>query len=271
MSSKIIRSLVYLSATITFASLVFILVYIFSNGLPHLTADMFAWEFTPDNQSLMPALITTFIVLGLTLLIATPIGVFTGFYLVEYAKKGNKVVGAIRMATDTLAAVPSIVYGLFGMLFFVTFLGFQYSVAAGVLTSVIMVLPLIIRSTEEALMAVNDSLREASFGLGAGKLRTIFRVVLPVAMPGILAGVILASGRVIGETAALMYTLGTSSNLPTGLFSSGRTLALHMYVLSNEGIHVNQSFATGVVLILFVLVINGLSTFLSNKLTKGTK
>lgn len=271
MSSKIIRSLVYLSATITFASLVFILVYIFSNGLPHLTADMFAWEFTPDNQSLMPALITTFIVLGLTLLIATPIGVFTGFYLVEYAKKGNKVVGAIRMATDTLAAVPSIVYGLFGMLFFVTFLGFQYSVAAGVLTSVIMVLPLIIRSTEEALMAVNDSLREASFGLGAGKLRTIFRVVLPVAMPGILAGVILASGRVIGETAALMYTLGTSSNLPTGLLSSGRTLALHMYVLSNEGIHVNQSFATGVVLILFVLVINGLSTFLSNKLTKGTK
>lgn len=271
MSSKIIRSLVYLSATITFASLVFILVYIFSNGLPHLNADMFAWEFTPDNQSLMPALITTFIVLGLTLLIATPIGVFTGFYLVEYAKKGNKVVGVIRMATDTLAAVPSIVYGLFGMLFFVTFLGFQYSVAAGVLTSVIMILPLIIRSTEEALMAVNDSLREASFGLGAGKLRTIFRVVLPVAMPGILSGIILASGRVVGETAALMYTLGTSSNLPTGLFSSGRTLALHMYVLSNEGIHVNQSFATGVVLILFVLVINGLSTFLSSKLTKGTK
>lgn len=271
MSSKIIRSLVYLSATITFASLVFILVYIFSNGLPHLNADLFAWEFTPDNQSLMPSLITTFIVLGLTLLIATPIGVFTGFYLVEYAKKGNKVVGVIRMATDTLAAVPSIVYGLFGMLFFVTFLGFQYSVAAGVLTSVIMVLPLIIRSTEEALMAVNDSLREASYGLGAGKLRTIFRVVLPVAMPGILAGVILASGRVIGETAALMYTLGTSSNLPGGLFSSGRTLALHMYVLSNEGIHVNQSFATGVVLILFVLVINGLSTFLSSKLTKGTK
>ena len=175
------------------------------------------------------------------------------------------------MATDTLAAIPSIVYGLFGMLFFVTFLGFQYSVAAGVLTSVIMVLPLIIRSTEEALMAVNDSLREASFGLGAGKLRTIFKVVLPVAMPGILSGVILASGRIIGETAALMYTLGTSSNLPSGLFSSGRTLALHMYVLSNEGIHVNQSFATGVVLIIFVLVVNGLSTFLSNKLAKGTK
>lgn len=271
MSSKLIRGLVYLSAASTFTSLVFILLYIFANGLPHLNSDILSWNFTTDNQSLIPSLITTFIVLGLTLLIATPIGVFTGFYLVEYAKKGNKVVGIIRMATDTLAAIPSIVYGLFGMLFFVTFLGFQYSVAAGVLTSVIMVLPLIIRSTEEALMAVNDSLREASFGLGAGKLRTIFKVVLPVAMPGILSGVILASGRIIGETAALMYTLGTSSNLPSGLFSSGRTLALHMYVLSNEGIHVNQSFATGVVLIIFVLVVNGLSTFLSNKLAKGTK
>lgn len=271
MTSKLFRGLVYLSAALTFASLIFILLYIFINGVPHLNGEMFAWEFTTENQSLMPSLITTFIVLGLTLLIATPIGVFTSFYLVEYANRGNKVVEVIRMATDTLAAIPSIVYGLFGMLFFVTFLGFQYSIAAGVLTSVIMVLPLIIRSTEEALMAVNDSLREASYGLGAGKLRTIFKVVLPVAMPGILSGVILASGRVIGETAALMYTLGTSSNLPDSLFSSGRTLALHMYVLSNEGFHVDKSFATGVVLIIFVLVVNGISTFLSNKLAKGTK
>lgn len=271
MTSKLIRGLVYLSAIVTFGSLIFILSYIFANGIPNLQPDLFAWNFTPENQSLMPSLITTFIVLGLTLVIATPIGVFTSFYLVEYANRGNKVVEVIRMATDTLAAIPSIVYGLFGMLFFVTFLGFQYSVAAGVLTSVIMVLPLIIRSTEEALMAVDDSLREASYGLGAGKLRTIFKVVLPVAMPGILSGVILASGRIIGETAALMYTLGTSSNLPDSLFSSGRTLALHMYVLSNEGLHVDKSFATGVVLIVFVLVVNGLSTFLSNKLVKGTK
>ena len=180
------------------------------------------------------------------------------------------MIGYIRIATDTLAAIPSIVYGLFGMLFFVTFLQFQYSLLAGVLTAVIMVLPVVIRSTEEALFSVKDSLRQASFGLGAGKLRTTFKVVLPVAMPGVLSGVILASGRVVGETAALMYTMGTSTNLPDSLFSSGRTLALHMYVLSSEGQQVNESYATGVILIVAVLMINGLSTYLSNRLTKET-
>ncbi len=271
MTSKLMRGLIYLAAAITFGSLFYVVGFILIKGIPYLNLEMFAWKYTTDNVSLMPSLITTLIVVGMTLLIATPIGVFTGFYLVEYAKKGNKVVEIVRIATDTLAAVPSIVYGLFGMLFFVTFLNFQYSVLAGVLTSVIMVLPLIIRSTEEALLAVNDSLREASFALGAGKLRTIFRVILPVSMPGILSGVILASGRVVGETAALLYTLGSSTNLPDSLFSSGRTLALHMYVLSSEGIHVNESYATGVVLIVVVLMVNGLSTFLSNRLIKGTK
>ncbi len=218
----------------------------------------------------MPAIITTLIVVFVSLLIATPIGVFSGFYLVEYAKRGSKVVEVIRIASDTLSGIPSIVYGLFGMLFFVIFLGFQYSLLAGILTSSIMVLPVIVRSTEEALLSVDDSLRSASFGLGAGKLRTIFKVVLPVAMPGILSGVILAIGRIVGETAALMYTLGTSTNMPKSLFSSGRTLALHMYVLSSEGLHVNESFATGVILIVTVLVINGISTVLSNKLSKGS-
>ncbi|MBE3102589.1 MAG: phosphate ABC transporter permease PstA, partial [Firmicutes bacterium] len=217
-----------------------------------------------------PAMITTIILVLLTLLVATPIGVFTGFYLVEYAKKGNKLVEVIRIATETLSGIPSIVYGLFGMLFFVIQLGFQYSLLAGTLTAAIMVLPLIIRSTEEALLSVDISLREASFGLGAGKVRTIFRIVLPVAMPGILSGVILSIGRVIGETAALLYTLGTATKIPNGLFSSGRTLALHMYLLSTEGLHVNESYATGVILLLVVLIINGLSTYLSNKLTKGS-
>lgn len=267
--SKLIRLFIYLSAAITFGSLIFIVLFILAQGLPNLSMELFAWEYTTDNVSLMPALITTFIVVGLSLLIATPIGVFTGFYLVEYADRNNKIVKAISMATDTLAAVPSIVYGLFGMLFFVTFLGFQYSVISGVLTSVIMVLPLIIRATEEALISVDMPLREASFALGAGKLRTIFTVVLPVAMPGILSGVILASGRIVGETAALMYTLGTSTNLPTDIFSSGRTLSLHMYVLSSEGFHVEEAYATAVVLILFVLAINGLATYLSKKLSKG--
>lgn len=270
MEKNIIRFLVYLSTLFTFGSLFFVIGYILINGIPHLTPSLFSWQYTSENVSLMPAIITTLIVVFVSLLIATPIGVFSGFYLVEYAKRGSKVVEVIRIASDTLSGIPSIVYGLFGMLFFVIFLGFQYSLLAGILTSSIMVLPVIVRSTEEALLSVDDSLRSASFGLGAGKLRTIFKVVLPVAMPGILSGVILAIGRIVGETAALMYTLGTSTNMPKSLFSSGRTLALHMYVLSSEGLHVNESFATGVILIVTVLVINGISTVLSNKLSKGS-
>lgn len=271
MEAKLIRFLVYFFSFITFGSLLYIIGFILLNGVTVLSPDMFAWKYTTSNVSMMPAIITTFIVVFFSLLIAAPIGVFTAFYLIEYADKDNKFINIIRIATDTLSGIPSIVYGLFGMLFFVLFLGFQYSLIAGVFTSVIMVLPVIIRSTEEALLSVHVSLREGSFALGAGKIRTIFRVVLPVAMPGILSGIILAVGRIVGETAALMYTLGTSTNLPTGAFQSGRTLALHMYVLSSEGMHVKESYATGVVLIIMVLIINGLSTLLSNRLTRGAK
>ena len=267
--SKVIRLAVKLSAFLTFGILFFIIGYILVRGVPYLTPSLFAIKYTSDNVSLFPAMITTIMLVFLTLIVSTPIGVFTGFYLVEYAKKGNKFVDVVRIATETLSGIPSIVYGLFGMLFFVIRLGFQYSLIAGALTAVIMVLPLIIRSTEEALLSVDDSLREASFGLGAGKLRTIFRIVLPVAMPGILSGVILSIGRVVGETAALIYTIGTATKIPNGLFSSGRTLSLHMYLLSTEGIHVNESYATGVILLIIIIMINGLSTYLSNKLTKG--
>lgn len=267
--SKLIRFMIKLSALLTFGVLFFIIGYILFRGVPNLNLNLFQLEYTSGNVSLFPAMITTLILVALTLIVATPVGVFTGFYLVEYAKKGNKLVEIIRIATETLSGIPSIVYGLFGMLFFVIKLGFQYSILAGTLTAAIMVLPLIIRSTEEALLSVDDSLREASFGLGAGKLRTIFLIVLPVAMPGILSGIILSIGRVVGETAALMFTLGTATKIPNSLFSSGRTLSLHMYLLSTEGMHVNESYATGVILLVIILIINGLSTFLSNKLTKG--
>ncbi|MEC6749004.1 phosphate ABC transporter permease PstA [Marinilactibacillus sp. XAAS-LB27] len=271
MGSKFLRGLVYLASAITFGMLGYVIFFILINGVRYLTPDLFAWKYNSSNVSMMPAIITTLYLVGGTLLIATPIGVFTGFYLVDYANRKNPIVKAISMATDTLAAVPSIVYGLFGFLFFVTFLGFQFSLLAGILTSVIMALPLIIRATEEALISTGRPIREASYALGAGKLRTIFTVVLPVAMPGILSGVILASGRVIGETAALLYTLGSSTNLPSSVFSSGRTLALHMYVLSSEGFHVNEAYATAVVLLLFVLILNGLSTLVSSRLSKGGK
>lgn len=265
-NSLIVRWIVYIATFLTFGSLLYIILFIFVRGIPNISPELFAWNFNAANQSLVPSLVTTIVVVGLTLLFATPIGVFTGIYLVEYVNRRSKLTQSISMATDTLQAVPSIVYGLFGMLFFRNALGLGYSVLSGVLTVTIMVLPLIIRSTEEALLSVDKSLREASFGLGAGKIRTIFQVVLPVAMPGILSGVILASGRVIGETAALMFTLGTAPNMATGLLQTGRTLALHMYVLTNEGRHTDKAFATAVVLVLFVIIVNALANWISDKI-----
>ncbi|MBG9984412.1 phosphate ABC transporter permease PstA [Aerococcaceae bacterium DSM 111022] len=265
------KLIVWTAGLFTLAMLLSIVLFILSRGIPAMNFDMFAWNYTTDNVSMMPAIISTLVIVGISLLIAVPIGVFTGFYLVEYANQSSRFLNVIRLATDTLAAVPSIVYGLFGMLLFVIELGMGYSHWAGILTITIMILPIIISSTEEGLRAVDDSLRMGSLGLGAGKLRTIFTVVLPVAMPGILSGIILAIGRIVGESAALIYTLGSSSQMLSGLSSSGRTLAVHMYMLSQEGFHVEESYATATVLIVIVLIINSFSTYLSNKLGAGGK
>ena len=216
----------------------------------------------------MPALINTVLMTLLSLLIATPLGVFAAIYLVEYAPRGSKLVKLVRVTTETLQGIPSIVFGLFGMLFFVTGLGWRLSLLSGGCTLAIMVLPLIMRTTEEALMAVPDSYREGSFGLGAGKLRTVFSIVLPSAMPGILSGVILATGRIVGETAALIYTASTVAAVPASVFSSTRTLATHMYLLSNEGLHINETYGTAVVLLILVLLINSLSSFIAGRLAK---
>ena len=251
------------AAVVTFAVLIFLVAYILVKGIPYLTPSLFSLEYTSENVSLMPSLINTFIMTALSLVIAAPLGIFAAIYLVEYAKKGNKLVQVIRITAETLSGIPSIVYGLFGMLFFVTALHWGMSLLAGACTLVIMVLPLIMRTAEEALKAVPDSYREASFGLGAGKLRTIFTIVLPSAVPGILA-----IGRIIGETAALLYTSGTVAQVPN-LMGSGRTLALHMYVLSSEGLHMNQASATAVVILLFVLIINGLSGMVAKRIAKG--
>lgn len=267
--SVILSALTILAAVTTFALLLFLIVYILVKGIPYLTPDLFSLEYTSDNVSLMPSLINTFIMTVVSLAIAAPLGIFAAIFLVEYAGKGNKFVGLIRITAETLSGIPSIVYGLFGMLFFVTTLKWGMSLLAGACTLVIMVLPLIMRTSEEALKAVPDSYREASFGLGAGKLRTIFTIVLPSAVPGILAGVILAIGRIIGETAALLYTAGTVAAVPSNLMGSGRTLALHMYVLSSEGLHMNQASATAVVIMIFVLAINGLSGMIAKRIAKG--
>ncbi len=257
-----------LAAVLTFAILLFLVGYILVKGIPYLTPSLFSLEYNSENVSLMPSLINTFIMTVMTLLIAAPIGIFAAIYLVEYAKKGNKLVKVIRITAETLSGIPSIVFGLFGMLFFVTAMNWGMSLMAGIFTLVIMVLPLIMRTSEEALKAVPDSYREASFGLGAGKLRTIFTIVLPSAVPGILAGIILAIGRIIGETAALLYTSGTVAQIPD-LMGSGRTLALHMYVLSSEGLHMNQASATAVVILVFVLIINWLSGKAAKRIAKG--
>lgn len=265
--ARVQKGLVYGAAVITFAVLLFLIAYILINGIPNLKLSLFEWTYNSDNVSMMPAIITTVEMTLLALVIAVPLGLFTAIYLNEYAKRGNKLVNIIRITTETLSGIPSIVYGLFGMLFFVTQLHWGYSLIAGGMTLAIMILPLIMRTAEEALMAVPDTFREGSFGLGAGRLRTVFRIVLPSAMPGILSGIILAIGRIVGETAALIFTAGTMAQIP-GLFQSGRTLAIHMYVLSGEGLHMNEAYATAVVLLVVVLLMNALSAFVAKKLTK---
>ena len=240
--AALLRGLVGLAAALTAAVLLFLIGYILVNGIPNLKPSLFAWEYNSDNVSLTPALINTVLMTGFALLIATPLGIFAAIWLVEYAHRGSKLVRLVRLTTETLQGIPSIVYGLFGMLFFVQQLHWGYSLIAGAFTLAIMVLPVIMRTTEEALIAVPDSYREGSFGLGAGKLRTVFTIVLPSAMPGILSGVILATGRIVGETAALIYTASSVPKIAGSVFSSARTLAVHMYLLSNEGLYINETY-----------------------------
>ena len=267
--SLILAVLVGVSALLTVLTLVFIIGYILMKGIPNLNLDLFQLEYNSENVSMFPSIINTVCMTALSLLIAGPLGVFAAVYLVEYAKKGNKLVSIVRVTAETLTGIPSIVYGLFGMLFFVNALHWGFSMLAGAFTLAIMVLPVIMRTTEEALMSVPDMYREASFGLGAGKLRTIFVVILPSAVPGILSGIILSVGRIVGETAALMYTAGTVADLPASVMSSTRTLSVHMYTLSREGLYIDQAYATAVVLLLIVLLINWISGRIARKIKKG--
>ena len=265
----LLRWLTWFCALLTFSVLIFLIGYILINGIPHLKPSLFAPEYNTENVSLLPALITTVMTVALSLLIAVPFGVFAAIYLTEYARRGNKFVKLVRVMAETLSGIPSIVYGLFGSLFFVYWLGWGLSLLAGGCTLSIMILPLIMRTTEESLKSVPDSYREGAFGLGAGRLRTVFRIVLPAAAPGILAGVILAIGRIVGETAALIYTAGTVAQIPENPLASGRTLAIHMYALSSEGLYTGQAYATAVVLLVVVIGINALSAYAAKKIVRG--
>ncbi len=284
--ATLLRWLVYVGALLTTLVLLFLVGYILANGVPYLTPSLFAWEYTSDNVSLMPALVNTLLMAALALLMAVPVGVGSAIYLVEYAPRGNRFVQMVRITAETLQGIPSIIYGLFGMLFFVTALKWGLSLMAGACTLAIMVLPVIMRTTEEALLAVPDAYREGGFGLGAGRLRTVFRCVMPSAVPGILGGVILALGRCVGEVAALIFTAGSIAQIPdfvgglaagglaglgAAFFDSTRTLAVHMYVLASEGLHMNETYATAVVLLAVVVLLNLLATSAAKKMKKGNK
>lgn len=264
--SMILFCMVYLAAFLSFLVITFIVIYILVKGVPHLSKGLFALTYTTENVSLLPALINTLLIAVLTLLIAVPIGIGASIYLTEYARRDNPLVSIIRIATETLSGIPSIIYGLFGALFFVKYAHFGLSLLSGGITLSIMILPLIMRTTEEALLSVPDGYREGAFALGAGKLRTIFRIVLPSAIPGIFSGVILAIGRIIGESAALIFTAGTVAEVARSVFSSSRTLAVHMYAISGEGLYLNQTYATAVVLLVLVIGINVLSGFVARRL-----
>ncbi|MDR0477429.1 MAG: phosphate ABC transporter permease PstA [Desulfobulbaceae bacterium] len=264
-SERILAGLTWTAAAATVGVLFYLIVFILIKGIPYLKPSLFSLTYTSNNVSLTPALVSTVIITAMSLIIATPLGLFAAIYLTEYARRGNRAVVLVRMTTETLAGIPSIVYGLFGLLFFVTALGWGFSVLAGAFTLAIMILPLIMRTAEEAILSVPDIWREGAFGLGAGRLRTVFRIVLPAAMPGILAGVILAVGRIVGETAALIYTSGTVAQIPATPMQSARTLSVHMYALSSEGLHTDQGYATAVVLLVVVILINAASAWIARR------
>ena len=266
--SAFLRLLTILCIGLTVFLFLLVTISILVRGIPNLTWDLFSINFTTDNQSLLPSLINTFIITFLSLLFAVPIGIGGAVFLSEYSKRNSFIVKAIRLTAETLAGIPSIIYGLFGMVFFVIALNMGMSLIAGALTLSLMILPLIMRTTEEALLSVPTSYREGSYGLGAGKLRTVFKIVLPPAAPGILAGVVLSIGRIVGETAALIFTAGTVAKLASGISSSGSTLAVHMYMLAGEGHFIGKAYAAASVLLLFVLAMNAISRLISRRITK---
>ncbi len=266
--SLLLALIVLLCAAVCCAVIVFLIGYILVKGIPNLTPSLFAWQYNSENVSMMPAILNTLIYTAVSLLMAVPAGVFAAVYLAEYARRGNVFVRLIRTTAQTLSGIPSIVYGLFGYLMFCVYFKLGYSMLAGTLTLAVMILPLIMRTTEEALCAVPDSYRETSYGLGAGKLRTVFKVILPSAMPGILSGVILGIGRIVGETAALIYTAGTVAGVVTKFTDSGRTLSVHMYALLSEGLYMDEAYATAVILLLAVIIINAVSGFIASRITR---
>ncbi len=263
---------IYLAAILTICALVSIIGYVLLNGLKYIDLDFFTQEPSSMGRKggIYSIIIGTIYLTAVSIIIATPIGVAAAIYLTEYAKE-TKFVKLIRFGTETLSGIPSIIFGLFGFVFFVIFLGFRWSILSGGLTLAMMILPTLVRTTEEAIKTVPQAYREGSFALGATKLQTIVKVVLPSSISGILTGLILGIGRAIGETAAVMLTAGSSLGVPKSLMDPTRTMAVHTYILASEGLSKEKTFATASVLILLVLFINLMANITANRYMKKTK
>ncbi len=250
-------TILWIAAIITVGVMLFIVGYILFRGTPHIT-----WEFltqppkgTGSEGGIFPMIVNTLVLVFCSLVLAIPIGVLAAVFLTEYSRQG-RIVRFIRATTENLAGIPSIIFGLFGWTFFGKILGMKWSMLNGALTAMIVVLPTIIRTAEEALLAVPQSYREGSLGIGATKWQTTLRVVIPTAAPGIFAGIVLSIGRIVGETAALLFTLGTADRIVTSLMDSATSLSLHLYKLAREGISLDMAWATAAVLVFLVLILN---------------
>lgn len=277
---RVLAALIYLSAAVTVCILAGLIGYILVQGLPHISWNFLSTSYSAKDknlQGILPMIINTVYIVLITLLIVTPVGISSAIYLTQYAKQG-RLVRSIRFTTEVLSGVPSIIFGLFGYMVFCVLFGFGVSILAGCLTMTIMTLPTIIRTTEESLLAVPDSYKEGALALGAGKLRVVLGIVVPCAMPGILTAVILGMGRIVGESAALMFTSGMAYDMPTSVFghilSSGRTLTLHLFQTASQAVDPEAfhiAYATASVLLILVFILNRLASLLSHLLDKNAK
>ena len=269
LKDNILNSLLYISSFVTVGLLVLIVGFIFIKGIKGISLDYIFSDYSASGDGgIFPMILSTLYMVLVSIAVSTPIGILSAIYLNEYAKKG-KIVEIIRFATECLSGIPSIVYGLFGGIFFVVTLKMQYSIIAGALTVAIIILPVIIRTTEEALKTVPNEYREGSLAMGATKFQTLYKVILPSALPGILSGVILSIGRVIGESAAVFLTAGTVASMPLTIFDSARTLTVHSYLLTKELGDISGAASVGIVLIIIVLFLNTIAKFIAKKLNKG--
>lgn len=265
------KTFIYIAVVLAVVSLLAIVLHILKEGI-----GVISWNFLasmPQNNGreggIFPSIIGTLYLIAVALAFAAPVGILAAINLAEYTRKG-RLIKALRFATDTLAGVPSIIFGLFGFAFLVIFLGFRWSILSGGLTLGIMILPTIIKTAEEAIKSVPRKYREGSLALGGGKWQTVCRIVLPAALPGIVAGILLGTGRAVGETAALLLTAGSSLSLPTSLMDPSRSLSIHLYTLASEGTSLRNAYGTATVLIFIILAINIAANFLMRKMTEGT-